>query len=194
MILTINENKLNSEQQDAKVLVEDKNIALIGCPNPSVNIELVPSSGVDYYTYCPAPCNSGPNNRHWGQRHSINGITEIAKKWRQFSRLRLGIGDISHKCGGPFQPEHTTGHQNGNEVDVRPIRKDHKEGPVRWNIPGTQTIHPDYDGYGSRELVRKIRENSHYKKIYFNDKNLISMGWVEPLSGHDDHLHIVFQP
>jgi hypothetical protein len=79
-------------------------------------------------------------------------------------------------------PGHTTGHQQGKNVDIRPVRNDGQEAAVTWQNSA-------YSQQFTQDLVDKIREDPNVQNIYFNDPNISG---VQPLAGHDNHLHVEY--
>jgi murein endopeptidase len=122
-------------------------------------------------------------SNQWGTSATIQRIATLGNKWAtQFpNRPRLGIGDISLQQGGPM-PGHTSGHQQGKNVDIRPVRNDGQEAAVTWQNSA-------YSQQFTQDLVDKIREDPNVQNIYFNDPNISG---VQPLAGHDNHLHVEY--
>jgi hypothetical protein len=96
--------------------------ALIG---PGLAFVLPPQvSGKGYYSYSPA-------QNQYGTSNTIGAVLDVGRQWQFNSEPPFGIGDISLVQGGPM-PGHTTGHQIGRNVDVRPMRTDGTAAPVTW--------------------------------------------------------------
>ena len=77
-------------------------------------------------------------------------------------------------------------HQLGVDVDIRPLRNDGQEGPVRYQSG-------EYSRALTQQLVNIVRANSilPVKLILFNDPAVTG---VSAYPNHDDHLHVRFQP
>ena len=105
-------------------------------------------------------------------------ILRVALEWQAIDKRRIGIGDIS-LAGGPKPPDHDT-HRSGMEVDVRLLRKDGREDPVRWSDP-------QYDKEGTVKLIELFRTFAPVAKILFNGPNI---AFVTRFVGHDDHFHL----
>jgi hypothetical protein len=92
------------------------------------------------------------------------------------------VGDISLKGGGDIDGH--ASHETGRDVDMRPIRNDGKEGPVKW-------WDSNYSGILTQELIDIIYCNGivRVKVIGFNDPNVQGcVNW----NNHDNHLHVRF--
>jgi hypothetical protein len=74
-------------------------------------------------------------NGQYGTQKTIDLVIEIGKRWNQYhpspSNARIGIGDIS-LLNGSSMPGHPQGHTLGQEVDMRPMRKDKQETAVDY--------------------------------------------------------------
>ncbi|MCB1985593.1 MAG: Ig-like domain-containing protein [Burkholderiales bacterium] len=81
------------------------------------------------------------------------------------------------RWGGLYPPHFT--HQQGTELDVRPMTTDGKRGT--WQ-------QKNYDRPRTQELV-DLLTNIGAGKIYFNDPQIIG---ASRLAGHDNHLHVSF--
>jgi hypothetical protein len=60
------------------------------------------------------------------------------------------------------------------------MRTDGQEKPVTWQDPA-------YSRQLTQLLVDNFRAHANCTKIFFNDPNI---NGVQPLAGHDNHLHI----
>ena len=71
----------------------------------------------------------------FGTSETIEAIDALGEQWANENpdAPRIGIGDISLEGGGPM-PDHNS-HQNGVEVDIRPVRMDGVEAPTTWKSP-----------------------------------------------------------
>lgn len=146
--------------------------------NVSVNTPLS-QNGPGFYSYV-------SSGRRYGQVQTIQALQAIGRAWQQThsSGPRIGIGDISFLGGGEMPPHKS--HQTGLDVDIRPMRSDGREGPVRYQDAA-------YSRVLTQELVDRIINNGilHVQYILFNDPNVRS---VRRQPGHDNHLHIRFYP
>lgn len=135
-------------------------------------MQLPQVSGNGYYSYEPAA-------NQYGTQDTIDAITEVGAQWQlSMSTRPFGVGDISLAGGGPM-PGHTA-HQLGRNVDVRPMRSDNAQKPVKWTDPS-------YDRTATQLLVDNLKAHVTVQGINFNDPQITG---VKPLTGHDDHLHI----
>ena len=132
-----------------------------------------------------------PTSRQWAKPEAVEALRNIGDAWSAAhpGEPRIQVGDVGKPEGGPFPPHKS--HQNGVDLDVRPMRSDGREGPTQWN--NAQTYSRDL----TRDLVRTIVGNGSLpvRMIFFNDPQLQREfpGVVLPQHGHDDHLHIRFQ-
>jgi peptidoglycan hydrolase-like protein with peptidoglycan-binding domain len=150
--------------------------------NPNVNA-LLPTSGPGFYSYYSDAYNRG---HQYGQPETIRAIQAIGAAWRRRypQGPKIGVGHISLRGGG--DTPHHAGHENGLEVDFRPVRNDGRDASV--------TIADSaYSRALTQELVNIILANGVLKvdRILFNDSGVTP---VRPASGHDNHLHVYFLP
>nr|WP_280174118.1 penicillin-insensitive murein endopeptidase [Aromatoleum tolulyticum] len=130
--------------------------------------------GAFYYTY-------GTPGRGAGQYSSARMLTfifHLEHRWGAIQNRKIGIGNISLANGAAFPPHRS--HRSGLEVDIRPIRKDGQQLPVRYTDS-------QYDQDATRELVELIWQTGMVRRVAFND---VSLSRVQGMPGHDDHLHV----
>ncbi len=148
-----------------------------GGGGPSAVSVPLPASGAGFYSY------TEPSKRY-GRRETITALQAIAADWHRAhpNGPRLGIGNISLQGGGPISGH--TSHQQGLNVDVRPVRNDGVEIGVTWQDSR-------YSRTLTQALVNLIRANRvlGISSIHFNDPAVTG---VKPLDDHDDHLHLSF--
>lgn len=132
----------------------------------------LPQGGNGYYSYSPAA-------NQFGTQATIDTLTDIGRQWQTNALTPFGVGDISLQQGGPM-PGHTTGHRIGRNVDLRPMRTDGQRKPVTWQ-------HAEYSRELTQLLVDNFRAHANVTKIFFNDPQVTG---VQPLAGHDNHLHV----
>jgi murein endopeptidase len=135
-------------------------------------VRLPQASGNGYYTYSAA-------DRQFGTAKTIEAIVDVGKQWQLTQADPFGAGDISFAQGG-HMPPHTTGHRIGRNIDVRPMRKDGQAKPVTFRDAA-------YSRERTQILVDTFRAHRNCTKIIFNDPGITG---VQPLAGHDNHLHI----
>jgi murein endopeptidase len=135
----------------------------------------LPQNGRGYYSFSPA-----------GQQHgtdpTLASLQAIGAAWAvhpDARGMKMGIGDISLPNGGPMPP-HTSGHQRGRNVDIRPARLDGAQKPIRFQSA-------DYDRPRTQALVNTILADPNVSFILFNDPQITG---VRPLPNHDNHLHV----
>lgn len=141
---------------------------------------LLPGPGPGYDLY-------GDRNHQYGRADTIRALQDIGAAWQRShpNGPIIGMGNIS-LLGGGFTPAHKAGHRLGLEVDIRPMRKDGRNLPVTYQDPA-------YSRELTQQLVNTIRANPlmPIRAIFFNDP---AIAGVQPLEGHDNHLHVAFLP
>lgn len=108
----------------------------------------------------------------------MTAILRVASEWQAIDKRRIGIGDISI-AGGGKPPDHST-HKSGLEVDVRPLRKDGLEQPVKW-------WDQQFGKAGTEKLINLFRTFTPVVLVYFNAPDI---PFVTKLDGHDGHFHV----
>ena len=127
-----------------------------------------------YYTYGTP---SG-GNAQFVHPKMLSFLFLLEHRWSAIDARKIGIGNISLANGVPFPPHRS--HKSGLEVDIRPLRKDGLQLPVRY-----QDNH--YDREGTKKLVELMLGTGLVKRVMFNDSQIRG---VHRLAGHDDHLHV----
>ncbi len=141
-----------------------------------VNTQL-PANGVGYTSYYSA-------TRKYGTASTVQKLETIAKEWnKRHPNLPVQIGDMSKKGGGDISGHKS--HEKGVDVDLRPFRKDGKQGPVTVKDK-------NYDAKTTREFVKMVKEMYPNSLIGFNDPVLNKSGATRNWDNHDNHLHIRF--
>lgn len=122
---------------------------------------------------------------NWGTGAAIGQLEAAGRTAVATGLGRIPVGDVGLEHGGNIAGHQY--HEQGLEVDVRPIRDGRDQ--CRW---GTNIRLASYDRTATRALIKAIRNAAlgHIKLIYFNDPKLIAEGWSTWHSGHDDHLHV----
>lgn len=139
----------------------------------------LPASGPGFVTY----------NREAGGADQVGrsgfvaDLQALALAWSRTGRTPVSFGDISREGGGRFAPH--SAHRSGNEVDMRPIRKDGRNLPSNVNDAS-------YDRVATRQFIQLVRSQHPGAVILFNDPVLRNEGLVRFARGHDNHLHIKF--
>lgn len=127
-----------------------------------------------YYTYG----TPGAGRGQYAHPQMLTFILFLEHRWGAMDSRKIGIGNISLANGASFPPHRS--HRSGLEVDMRPLRKDGKRLPVRY-----QDI--QYDREATRKLIELIWQTGLVKRVAFND---IAIPGVQMMTGHDDHLHV----
>jgi Penicillin-insensitive murein endopeptidase len=145
--------------------------------DPAVNTPL-PEAGPGLRAYQPRA------ERRWGRPETIAALHAIGAAWQtgHTAGPRMQVGDISLRGGGPMPPHKS--HQTGLDVDIRPLRGDAREAPVRHDDAA-------YSRPLTQQLVDTIRGNPAARVgfIFFNDPQVKG---VRPWPGHENHLHVRF--
>ncbi|NRR32664.1 penicillin-insensitive murein endopeptidase [Oxalobacteraceae bacterium] len=114
-------------------------------------------------------------------------IFYIEREWQAIDDRKFGIGNISI-AGGAEYDGHAT-HQNGVEMDIRPVRKDTLVGPAAR----LTRFDAAYDREATTNLIRLFAEQPMVRIIYFNDDHVqraIGGARVRSAARHDDHFHV----
>ena len=130
--------------------------------------------GGGYYTY------GAPGNGafQYADPRMISLLLRVARDWCACDGRKFGIGNISLAHG--FKSRDHKGHRNGRQVDIRPLRKDGKQGPC-------SILSADYDSDGTRKLIEIFVRSREVKRVLFNDRRIPNVKyWI----GHDDHFHL----
>jgi hypothetical protein len=127
-----------------------------------------------YYTYG-APVGGAGQYAH---ARMLTFIFLLEHKWGAIDDRKIGIGNISVAGGVTFEKHNT--HKSGLEVDIRALRKDGRQIPVRYT-----ELH--YDQAATRRMVETMWQTGMVKRIYFND---VAIPLVQRLVNHDNHLHV----
>lgn len=147
--------------------------------NPMVVCQL-PSAGVGFTTYNRE--NEGADQ--YGTAATIDKIVALGRAWSVLSpEVPFAVGDISRKGGGVMPPHKS--HQQGVDVDLRPLRRDGQ------NLP-TDFMSQTYSRERTRQLIETIRQVEPTATIFFNDPELIRAGLTKYLTGHHNHVHVRF--
>jgi protein MpaA len=144
---------------------------------------LFPAFGERFYTWDPL-LHRSPDRawRRWGTDRLVRTVLGVISGFNRDHWMRVGVGDLSRRSGGPFGPKHLS-HQNGLDADLYYPRRDRLERP------------PDrpeqIDRRLSQDLVdRFVRAGA--VKIFVGPHTGLTgpRGIVQRLAGHDNHLHV----
>jgi murein endopeptidase len=145
----------------------------------------LPEEGRLFFTWDPLLHRSP--NRHWRRWGTDELVRLVLRIVRAYSRAhpsapRVGIGDFSRPQGGYFGPRHVS-HQNGLDVDVYYPRRDRRErAPKRVR---------QIDRGLSQDLVDRFVRAGAVKVFVGPNTGLDGPpDVVQPLSGHDNHIHV----
>jgi hypothetical protein len=158
------------------------------CPDPlrprptqdSRGYFMLPQSPMEsgYYTY--GQLYHKPDKGAYQYAHPImmTAILRVGLEWQAIDRRRFGVGNISLPDGR--KPTDHASHRDGLQVDIRPLRKDGREDPVRW-------FEAEYDLEATKKLLELFRTFTPVIKVLFNDARV---PFVKPFPDHDHHMHI----
>ncbi len=151
--------------------------AVIMGPNKDINAQL-PLSETGFVTYNP---DNAEGTDRYGLPRFVQQLINLGAAWKIESSVPVSFGDMSHPGGSAFPPH--VGHQTGNEVDIRPFRKDGANLPMRWDNDG-------YDQARTRQFLTLLHKRHGAVVVLFNDPKLIAEGLCRFHTGHSDHIHI----
>lgn len=164
-------------------ITDDGEVGPITWRNLIWHYQLVDRPGVA--SICTKPSDINGDSAHWGTAAAVGQLTAAGNRVYGAGYGPLAARDLSFEHGGNI-PDHSS-HEVGLDVDVQLMRND------RAQCTGTSRINrfdAQYNRTATRELVRAIRNTGRVKVIFFNDPVLVNEGLVQPLSNHDDHLHV----
>lgn len=117
-------------------------------------------------------------------------IGAASKAWTAAGHAPFNVGNISKSDGSTFDGH--TGHRDGANIDMRPVRADGKNLPISYGQPG-------YDREATQKLVDTLRATGGVEAVLFNDPEikgatLDKPGRGEPSRIHDNHMHVRVNP
>jgi murein endopeptidase len=117
----------------------------------------------------------------------LSVIFQIEREWQAICDRKFGIGNISIDGGKKFDKHQT--HQQGIEMDCRPVRKDHLTGQAARCSYQDKAV---YDQEATIKLIRLFIQHPWVKLVYFNDPAVQhALGAaVRSCPGHNDHFHV----
>lgn len=129
-------------------------------------------------------------NRAWRRNGTDRLVRVLRRVAREHARAHPGaapmvVGDLSRPRGGDFGPRYGivghASHQNGLDADVYYPRADGRATP-----PGSLA---QADRALSRALVRRFAA-AGAELVYVSPGLGMGGGVLEPIGGHEDHLHV----
>jgi predicted RNA-binding Zn ribbon-like protein len=125
-------------------------------------------------------------------------VTKLAETWRKKfcpknTPCGLEFGDISHETDRLFDGHKS--HTDGHCIDIRPIRNKKPENSSPTN-PSVNRLTYSADNFdrAKTELLLKHLAALGGTNIIFNDPKLIKKGLSRKVKGHNDHIHVCFEP
>jgi hypothetical protein len=150
-----------------------------------VNGVLFPAFGERFFTWDPL-LHRSPDRawRRWGTDRLVRTVLGVINGFSRDHWIRVGVGDLSRRNGGPFGPKHLS-HQNGLDADLYYPRRDRIERPP--DRPG------QIDRRLSQDLVNRLVRAGAVKIFVGPNTGLTGpAGIVQQLAGHDNHVHVRF--
>jgi hypothetical protein len=155
--------------------------------------------GLGYYHYNGA---EAYNVDDWGTARLLVMIEGTGRYWSNPADIcheadtppktfEFGVGDLSRLGGGNWDPDHMS-HQNGRDVDVRPIRLDGDQIGVDLDTPSGQDA---YDDHSTEDLLFCIAyefpdvDTIFLKKSVFNVAEFPGGVFINE-NAHNDHFHV----
>ena len=139
----------------------------------------------------------------WGAPDAILALLDSLSTWRAVclalpqgseTTCPVQLGDISYTSDLRPDPLGHRDHYAGRCVDIRLFRADGSRYEAWWNRPDDRPAFASSAGY-SRALtgafVAHLLAREDVDKVLFNDPGVSA---ATPARGHDDHLHVRFQP
>jgi len=135
----------------------------------------------------------GSGRGQYGTPKAINLLGQVGAQWQAAGRTPFGVGNISLARGGYFAGH--SGHQNGRQIDIRPVRTDGaQEGGTTWQNPA-------YDRAGTQALVNMLLATGAVRVVRFNDPEIrgVTSDPIDPNNPtaprtHDNHLDVELYP
>ena len=155
----------------------------------------LPREGVHWFTWDPIH-HERPNEpwRRWGTDELVRTVLDVVRAYARAhpNAPRVGIGDLSLRHGGDFGPEvgggigHAT-HQNGLDADIYyPLRSGTERAPLSVDEIEMRLAQDLVDRFVRAGAVR----------IYVGPSTPLTgpPEIVQPLTNHDNHLHVRIAP
>lgn len=154
----------------------------------------LPAGGVDFFTWDPV-LKRFPNRgwRRYGTDRLLETIAQVLREYRALhpDAPRVAIGDLSRPRGGDFgprfgRPGHAS-HQNGLDVDIYYPRRDRLERAPRSPAMVDRELAQDLVDLFVGAGAQYVFVGPH---VALRGPHRV----VQPLLGHDDHLHVRIRP
>lgn len=145
-----------------------------------LNLKQLPD-GIGYHSYV-------NRSRQYACPKMIECLQNVGLMFFLETGIEFGVGDISKQGGGKFPPHKS--HQQGVDVDIRPIRKDCAQ-------KGVKVGDKQYDRELTALLVYLFYMLCDVSVIGFQDPTLerevewfMGRSIIRPWMGHANHLHV----
>lgn len=135
----------------------------------------------------------------WGTPDTIHALIDTLADWKAScpgapEHCVVQLGDISWYSAKRPDPLGHRDHYGGTCVDIRLFRDDGSRYEAWWNRPDDRPEHTDTVGY-SRTLnaafVAHLLARADVQRVLFNDPAATG---ATAARGHDDHMHVCFEP
>ena len=135
----------------------------------------------------------------WGTPATIHALIDTLADWKTTcpadpSHCVVQLGDISWFSDKRPDPLGHRDHYGGTCIDIRLFRADGSRYEAWWNQPDDRAHFADsagYDGPLTAAFVTHLRARPDVHRVLFNDPAAKS---ATPARGHDDHMHVCFDP
>lgn len=123
----------------------------------------------------------------WGTLKMLSCIEAVGRAVKDRG-IRMGVGDLSIRGGGPFPPHRS--HQNGLDADLRYVRRDRKHIPLdlrfepeAYDLPATKTVFEAFFEVCNVEVMFVDTDRIGFT-VDGQETRIIHVG------GHSNHFHV----
>jgi hypothetical protein len=136
----------------------------------------------------------------WGTPATIHALIDTLADWQAVcpaadkAHCAVQLGDISWYSGKRPDPLGHRDHFNGTCIDIRLFRSDGSRYEAYWNQPDDRPGFPASGGYDARltaAFIDHLLARKDVDRVLFNDPAVTA---ATPAKGHNDHLHVCFEP
>lgn len=150
---------------------------------------------------------TGADARHsdaWGTAGAVAALVELAWGWRGACvaagwsprQCTLQVGDLAWYSPRRPDPLGHAEHYAGQCADVRLFREDGSRYEAYWNQTDDRIREGSNSGYSAaltQAFLSYATQHHPVSAVYFNDPD-VSVPGIERRPGHDDHIHLCFDP
>ena len=135
----------------------------------------------------------------WGTPDTIHSLIDTLADWKATCpgdpvHCVVQLGDISWFSDKRPDPLGHRDHYGGTCIDIRLFRADGSRYEAWWNRPDDRPQFAQtagYDGALNAAFVAHLRARPDVHRVLFNDP---AAAGATPARGHDDHMHVCFEP